>query len=442
MAVRDADDRAAARPQHANHLAERALRVAEVLDGPHRVDGVEAGVARRAARGRRRPRAWSGSTVERGARLGDDRPRNVDAERVRALPRRPDEDARVPRLVPEIGLEDPQPAQRREVLGEAAGARSARSSGSRPRRRGPGSCRPRPSQKRRYADPGRGGGPGALTRGLRHGVRPGAGRGRDREHLAVVEALDAAQAVGGGLPANHRPAVVSRRTSRCVKPAAASRRGQVGLRAVVELAARRHHLPAGQPRHRGLGGRGLRAVEDAQRRRAAARPSGARRSAARPARATAARPRTRRRRAAAAPRRRSCPRRVPARSSQSSADARQQRRHELDDHAEAGVGPEHRHHAVQQAGRPDDRERADRCARARASRRARRPRERRGSGRSRAPRAAGRAPSHRTAATRPSATIPQPRLTCCSSSRRRRRSPARCAARSRRATGFWTGGTR
>jgi hypothetical protein len=101
--VRHADDRAAAGLEDARHFLHRALGFVEVLDRAHRVDRVEAVVAKGSARtsptapfsGRRR------RVVERGARLDDRRLGDVDAVRARAVPAGPREDARVLGLVPQ-----------------------------------------------------------------------------------------------------------------------------------------------------------------------------------------------------------------------------------------------------------------------------------------------------------------------------------------------------
>ena len=64
MAVRHADDGAPAGLEHARHLFDGALGFVEVLDRAHRVDRVEAGVAERQMRARRRRRPAGMSRAE------------------------------------------------------------------------------------------------------------------------------------------------------------------------------------------------------------------------------------------------------------------------------------------------------------------------------------------------------------------------------------------
>ena len=91
-------------------LAQRRLGFAEVLDGAHGVDGVEAAVAEGQAPhvGHRGAEA---RVRERGPRLPDGRLGDVDAEDGRALPMHPLQDARVLDLVPQVGLEHRAPAE-------------------------------------------------------------------------------------------------------------------------------------------------------------------------------------------------------------------------------------------------------------------------------------------------------------------------------------------
>src|SRR4051794_29409005 len=99
----------------------RLLRLVEVFDRAHRVDGVEARVEKR-----QRPYVGSGGAQrarrarERRSRLARRRLRDVDAEGAGPVPGRPGEDARVLRFVPQIGLEDAQSVERRQVFGEQA----------------------------------------------------------------------------------------------------------------------------------------------------------------------------------------------------------------------------------------------------------------------------------------------------------------------------------
>ena len=133
-AVRDADHGPAAGAQHAENLAQRAVGVVEVLDGPHRVDRVEAPGAER-----QRPDVAADAAQgkpgrgEAGAGIGDDGAGDVDPERVRPAPGGPAEDAGIPRLVPEVRLQHPaagqvgelrpqQPLLVRAVLRGGAGA--------------------------------------------------------------------------------------------------------------------------------------------------------------------------------------------------------------------------------------------------------------------------------------------------------------------------------
>ena len=101
VAIWDADDRAAARPQDSDYLAHRLLRLVEVFDGAHRVDRVEARIEKR-----QRPYIGSGGAQraraarERRSRLARRRLRDVDAEGAGPVPARPGEDARVLRFVP------------------------------------------------------------------------------------------------------------------------------------------------------------------------------------------------------------------------------------------------------------------------------------------------------------------------------------------------------
>ena len=122
VAVRHADDGASARLQHARHLCDGPLGFVEMLDRAHRIDRIEARVARRAGRGRRRRQPAGecapGPTSNAPARLNRRSARRCPRRR-RARPAAgPRQDARVLGLVPQVGLENPQAGERGEVLGE------------------------------------------------------------------------------------------------------------------------------------------------------------------------------------------------------------------------------------------------------------------------------------------------------------------------------------
>ena len=185
---------------------------------------------------------------------------------------------------------------------------------------------------------------------------------RDREHLAVVEARGddasrpAPDVTGKRSPRRRCRAARAGACSRC----AASFCDRFGSVQSLDRAAQQRHAIAGQPLHRSRTPGRAACSRGPARDRPAARPSGAPRSAARRATAPTARPRTRRRPAPRARRTAICARLVPAPAQIIDADARQQRRHELHDHAEPRVRAEHRHDVVEQRGRPDEGERPDR----------------------------------------------------------------------------------
>ena len=111
-AVGHADDGDAAGAQHPEDLAEGAVGVVEVLDGAHRVDGVEAAVAEgQGAHVALHAVQHEAVVGETPAGVGDDGRRDVDAERPRPLAGGPAQDAGVLGLVPEVGLEEALPGE-------------------------------------------------------------------------------------------------------------------------------------------------------------------------------------------------------------------------------------------------------------------------------------------------------------------------------------------
>jgi hypothetical protein len=100
-----------------------ALGLVEMLDRPHRVDGIEAGIQERqladvAEGGFERMVRRALVALEGAMRLSDDRRGDVDPVGVRALPAGPRQNARVLRFVPEIRFQDLQAGEGREMLGE------------------------------------------------------------------------------------------------------------------------------------------------------------------------------------------------------------------------------------------------------------------------------------------------------------------------------------
>ncbi len=121
VTVRHADDGASARLEHTDHLPDGAFGLVEVLDRAHGVDGLEARVTEgQIADVGHRAAQTVRPAFEGGARLDHGGLRDVDAVDAGALPAGPGQDARVPGFVPQIGLEEPQALQGREVLREEA----------------------------------------------------------------------------------------------------------------------------------------------------------------------------------------------------------------------------------------------------------------------------------------------------------------------------------
>lgn len=115
--VRHAQDQPATRLEDTGQFGDGRFGFVEVFDGPHRVDRVERRgpewqTADVAHHGPQRP------SIERRSRLADDRFGQVDAVDVRALSGGPLHDARVLGFVPQVGLEQRAPVERRQRLGD------------------------------------------------------------------------------------------------------------------------------------------------------------------------------------------------------------------------------------------------------------------------------------------------------------------------------------